>query len=101
MDPRLRHLLDQLEQYNPEKVILFGSRATDSSDSYSDIDLVIIKRTRKHFLDRTREVINIIKPNYAIDIFVYTPKEFQKMISEGNPFLESVLKEGDVIYEKP
>jgi len=42
----------------------------------------------------------VIKPNFAIDILVYTPDEFQKMVSEGNPFLEHVLKEGKVIYEK-
>lgn len=42
----------------------------------------------------------VIKPNFTIDILVYTPDEFQKMVSEGNPFLEHVLKEGKVIYEK-
>jgi len=101
MDPKIVRVLNQLEEYNPEKVILFGSQAKNSSDSYSDIDLIIIKNTRKLFLDRIKDVLGIIKPNFAIDILVYTPGEFQKMISEGNPFLEHVLKEGKVIYEKP
>jgi len=101
MDPKIVRLLNQLEEYNPEKVILFGSQAKNSSDSYSDIDLIIIKNTRKLFLDRIKDVLGIIKPNFAIDILVYTPGEFQKMVSEGNPFLEHVLKEGKVIYEKP
>ena len=100
MDRKIVRLLDQLKEYRPEKVILFGSEVKNSSDFYSDIDLIIIKNTRKLFLDRIKEVLKIIKPNFAIDILVYTPGEFQKMVSDGNPFLEHVLKEGKVIYEK-
>jgi len=100
MDPKIVRILTLLKEYNPEKVILFGSQAKNSCDSYSDIDLVIIKKTEKRFLDRIKEVFKVIKPNFAIDILVYTPDEFQKMLSEGNPFLEHVLKEGKVIHEK-
>lgn len=100
MDTKLATILRRLREYDPEKVILFGSRSRGASDRYSDYDLVIIKKTRKRFLDRIKEVIQIIKPNYATDIFVYTPREFQRMIAEENPFLQHVLKEGKVIYEK-
>jgi len=31
---------------------------------------------------------------------VYTEEEFQKMIQERRPFIEQVLKEGIVVYEK-
>jgi len=70
------------------------------ADPYSDIDLVIIKKTKKLFLDRIKDVIKIIKPNFAIDTLVYTPEEFQKMSSNRNAFLEFVVKEGKIIYEK-
>lgn len=100
MDPRIKKILKLLKRYNPEKVILFGSYARGCSDQFSDIDLIIIKKTRKRFLDRIKDVLMIIKPSYAIDILVYTPQEFKKMISQRNPFLEYVLKEGKVIYEK-
>jgi predicted nucleotidyltransferase len=100
MASHIEHTLQQLKKYKPEKVILFGSHARGSSDSYSDIDLVIIKKTKKLFLDRIRDVFKIIKPNFAIDILVYTPEEFKKMSSDGNPFLEFVVKEGKIIYEK-
>lgn len=100
MDPRIKKILRLLKQYNPEKVILFGSYAKGSYDPFSDIDLIIIKKTRKRFLDRLKDVLMIIKPNYAIDILVYTPQEFRKMVSQGNLFLEYVLKEGKVIYER-
>jgi predicted nucleotidyltransferase len=101
MDPRIARILNLLKGYSPEKVILFGSQARACSDSYSDIDLIVVKETEKPFLDRTKELLKIIKPTFAIDIIVYTPDEFQKMLSQGNAFLEHVLEEGEIIYEKP
>jgi len=100
MDSRIKKILRSLRKYHPEKVILFGSHAKMSYDRYSDIDLIIIKKTRKRFLDRIKEVLLIIQPHYPVDILVYTPEEFQRMISQRNPFLEYVIKEGKVIYEK-
>lgn len=98
--PKLKQILKSLKMYQPQKVILFGSYAKGTNDQYSDIDLVIIKNTRRRFLDRIKDVIEIIKPSFAIDILVYTPREFQKMFSEGNLFVESVIREGKVVYEK-
>ena len=100
MEPRIERIVHRLKKYKPEKVILFGSHARGSPDPYSDIDVVIIKKTRKFFLDRIKDVLKIAKPNFAIDILVYTPDEFEKMSSEGNAFLEYIIKEGKVIYEK-
>ena len=100
MDPRVAAILSAVKKYKPEKVILFGSHARGTSDRHSDIDLVIIKRTRKRFLDRIKEVLAIIRPNFAIDILVYSPQEFKNMLAAGNAFLEFIVKDGTVIYEK-
>jgi hypothetical protein len=35
-----------------------------------------------------------------VDIFVYTPEEFESMIEEENPFIQGALKDGKTIYEK-
>jgi len=101
MESRIQQIARRLRAYDPEKVILFGAAARGDMDQFSDVDLVIIKRTRKRFLDRLKEVIQILQPNYALDVFVYTPAEFTDMQRNGNPFIEQVLKDGVVLYEKP
>jgi len=101
MPSKIDNVLKLLKKYEPEKVILFGSHARGSSDPFSDVDLVIIKKTKRLFLDRIKDVLGIIKPNFAIDIFVYTPKEFQNMLASRNSFLAHVINEGKVVYEKP
>ena len=35
-----------------------------------------------------------------VDLFVYTPEEFRRMLGDQNPFLDRVLAEGLVVYEK-
>ena len=86
-------------QYGPvEKIILFGSRARGEDDEYSDVDLIVIKKTNKRFVERLIEVPPL--PIHA-DVFVYTPEEFETMKSNENPFMMGALENAKVIYEKP
>lgn len=94
---RVRRILRELRPYGPERVILFGSAARGESDPHSDVDLILIKRTRKPFLRRLVEVARLVT-DLRVDLFVYTPEEFERMRLEGNPFIERVLKEGRVVY---
>ena len=43
-------------EYDPEKIILFGSLATGNIHEWSDIDLFIIKETDKRPIDRCIEI---------------------------------------------
>lgn len=90
-----------IEQYAPEKIILFGSLATGDVRESSDIDLVIIKKTTKRFLDRHMDVARIADPDVATDFFVYTPEEFLEGI-ETKPhfFQKEIVAKGKVLYEK-
>ena len=90
-----------LKEYDPQRVILFGSWARGDEDEYSDLDLVIIKETQERFLDRLERVYDLVKPTFAMDVLVYTPQEFAEMQERNNYFTEMVLKEGVVIYERP
>jgi len=98
---RVAHIIASLKEYGPERVILFGSWARGNEDEYSDLDLVIIKETEERFLDRLERVYELVKPTFAMDVLVYTPQEFAEMRERDNPFIEIVLKEGVVIYERP
>jgi len=98
----LDHILTILiSHYRPQKVILFGSMATDDVSEWSDIDLVIIKETSLPFLQRLKEVALLCKPLVGVDFLVYTPAEFARMVAEENPFvLEEILGKGKVLYEQ-
>lgn len=101
LEARLERIKRGLETYDAEKAILFGSAARGETDPWSDIDLIVIKQTDKRFLDRLEEVIDAIQPDFAFDVLVYTPEEFERMRSEGNPLITRALEERQVIYERP
>ena len=87
-----------VEGYGPvEKIILFGSQVKGGVDKYSDLDLIIIKKTNKRFVERLSEVPFLPIPT---DVFVYTPEEFERMKENENPFIISALQNAKVIYEK-
>lgn len=102
INKKIKWLVEDLKSYEPEKIILFGSALQEGFDQYSDIDVAIIKNTKKRFLKRLVEAARLIRSKlYPIDIFVYTPEEVKRMQEEESPFWEQVSKKGIVIYEKP
>lgn len=97
-DNEIQRLIEGIKNYNPEKIILYGSWARGDYHEGSDVDLVIIKETNERFMDRIGKILDLNNSNLAIEPLVYTPSEFDKMKKEGNPFIEQVAKEGKVIY---
>jgi predicted nucleotidyltransferase len=100
MDTKIERVIKCLKRYHPQRIIIFGSGARGDLDEYSDLDFVVIKRTDKRFMDRLLEIAKLIDNDLGkVDVFVYTPEEFEKMERAGNPFIERVCLEGKVVYE--
>jgi uncharacterized protein len=95
-------IVNGLMAYQPEKIILFGSAARGDTDEYSDIDLIVVKKTDLRFVQRLVEVTAFLPRDLIVnvDALVYTPDELKAMIEEGRPFIEQAFKEGIVLYEK-
>jgi len=84
----------------PYKIILFGSYCAGQVSEWSDLDLVIIKETNAPFLDRTRQVLELLKPQVGLDVLVYTPKEFEQLCQERAFVRQEIVAKGKVIYEQ-
>ncbi|OGF67316.1 MAG: hypothetical protein A2Y62_15930 [Candidatus Fischerbacteria bacterium RBG_13_37_8] len=82
-----------------EKIILFGSLSSGNIHRSSDIDIIVIKKTQKRFLDRLEEFYQILNPSVGFDLLIYSPQEFNAM-KKNNQFITSALKSGKIIYEK-
>ena len=99
---KIKRFLEDIKKYDPEKVIIFGSAATGSADEYSDIDAVVIKKTENRFLERLVEAGKFISAvSEPVDIFIYTPEEWERHRQYNTVFYEQVMKTGKVTYEKP
>lgn len=99
-DPRLKRLVNLLKPYDPEKIILFGSRARGEADSFSDYDVVVIKPTERSFLERLQDIVPyILDFDGALEVLIYTPEEFESLKESGLGWI--IHQEGQVLYERP
>jgi uncharacterized protein len=57
------------EEYDPERIIVFGSMAGNNIHEWSDIDLLVVKRTSKRPLERVLELGRLVKPKVGIEEF--------------------------------
>lgn len=96
----LAEALSQIvDRYKPEKVVLFGSAARGDVHEGSDIDLLIIKETPVRSLERIEEVLKYLPLENPAEPHVYTPREIEGRLREGDSFLTEALRKGTVLYE--
>lgn len=88
-------------QYEPEKIILFGSYAWSKPGKDSDIDLLIVKKVNQKHRERALTVRRILSEENALvglDILVYTPEEIAQQLKIGDSFITQIFRKGKVLY---
>ena len=97
----IQYIKDQIiKNYNPEKIILFGSAARNEFTENSDIDILVVKNTEKKKFERMCELRRLIEYNIPLDIVIYTPEEIEYASQSGNDFIKTIYSEGVVLYEQ-
>jgi predicted nucleotidyltransferase len=86
-------LLEALQRYQPQRVILFGSAASGEAEADGDLDVLVIKDTPEPFVQRLETMTRLCPGGHA-DILVSTPEGLQHMIDDGNPFILRALDAG-------
>ncbi|HNN13012.1 MAG TPA: nucleotidyltransferase domain-containing protein [Anaerolineales bacterium] len=100
LPPAIQRIVSELK---PEKIILFGSYAYGTPTPDSDVDLLVVMRTRAKTIDRYVMVSNILDPReFPVDIIVKTPKELrEEQKKKSGFFLREIITKGKVLYERP
>ena len=86
-------------ELQPAKIILFGSAARGEAGEDSDIDLCVIADTELGFFARMTKVISLYGGRRRVEVLVYTPAEWQRMLNEGRDFASTIASEGRILYE--
>ncbi|MCD6327140.1 nucleotidyltransferase domain-containing protein [bacterium] len=100
IDEEIKRMLATLiKMRSVTKVILFGSAAKEETGIASDIDIIVVMKTEKRFIDRLDELYTAVQPEIGTDILAYTPDEFEALASES-AFVKHAVREGKVIYDR-
>ncbi len=89
-----------VEGFHPQRVILFGSRARGDERRDSDVDLLIVAPSSE---PRWRRAVPVYQALAGLgvpkDIVWWTPEEIAEWRGVKTHFINTVLREGVVLYE--
>ena len=87
------------EQFDPLKIILFGSYAYGRPHRDSDVDILVVMPA----YDEINQCVRIRKKTYhpfPLDLIVRKPETLRWRLDEGDWFLREIVSKGKVLYEK-
>jgi predicted nucleotidyltransferase len=90
-----------VERVRPQKIILFGSYAYGRPHADSDLDILVVMESE---LPRYKRAVPIYRALAGLlipkDVLVYTPQEIESWSEVPQAFITTILKSGQVVYEK-
>jgi uncharacterized protein len=97
----IRALAERIaEQFRPEQIILFGSRAEGRAGEDSDVDLLVVMPCEGAPWRTAARIAAAVHPGiFAIDLVVRTPEEMAWRYEAGDPFVRRAVDRGVVLYE--
>lgn len=91
-----------VECFHPQSIILFGSSARGDEKEGSDIDLLIVAPSEEPRWQRTIPVYReLAGSGVSKDIIWWTPEEIAEWHGVRGHFINTAIREGKVLYEKP
>lgn len=98
--PEIRLLARRIgRQFGADRVILFGSYAHGRPTADSDVDLLVVIRTRRDPVDVATDIACSTNPGFPLDVLVKTPAEVRWRLAERDSFMSEILEKGKVLYE--
>jgi predicted nucleotidyltransferase len=89
------------QNFNPLKLVLFGSRAWDLASKSSDYDVLVLSDRKSKSNYQAYEILNKCHPgNISIDLLVRSPEEIEERLSKEDPFFKKIMSEGVLLYER-
>ena len=96
----IRHFARQVaKQFEPDKIILFGSFAYGVPNEASDVDILVIMPARNEIAQAIKIRMAIDAP-FAMDLIVRTPSNMAWRLAEGESFGTEIVTKGKVLHEK-
>lgn len=88
-----------VEQFQPEKIILFGSYAYGQPDEWSDIDLLVVMNFKGRAMHLAMQLWQATKPELSVDFVVKSPNEIQWRYQQFDPLVRMAIDRGKVLYD--
>jgi predicted nucleotidyltransferase len=89
-----------VREFQPERIILFGSYAYGQPRPDSDVDLLVVLPFEGKAFRKSVEILNRISPEFSVDLLARRPEDTARRYAEGDPLIREALDHGKVLYER-
>lgn len=96
----IKNLCQQIaREFNPEKIILFGSQAYGKATAESDIDLLVVMPYEGSPFRQAGEILKRLQVWMPVDLIVRSAEEIEQRLRIGDRLMREILERGKVMYE--
>jgi predicted nucleotidyltransferase len=86
------------EEFHPQRVVLFGSRANERAREDSDVDLLVIMPYQGSPYQRAAEIRTRCPTLFPLDLIVQSPEDVERRYGLGDPIIREAIDRGVVLY---
>ncbi len=102
IDKYIQQIVERIiTNFNPEKIILFGSYARGNAGPDSDLDILVVMPVSGSKRDKQLEIRALLRDmRIAKDIIVSRPEEFQWRKDTVGTIEQPAMREGKILYAR-
>jgi len=86
-------------EFQPQRIILFGSYAYGRPTPDSDVDLLVVMPFEGRAIDQAVKISSRLEHLFPIDLLVRTPHEIRQRLAWNDVVLREITSRGEVLYE--
>src|SRR2546425_8920054 len=83
-------------EFQPERIILFGSYAYGKPRPDSDVDLLVVLPFEGKSFRKSLEILNRVDPDFSVDLLARRPEDTARRYEECDPLIREALDHGKV-----
>ena len=100
INAQIKNLCQQIvENFNPQKIILFGSHAYGKPTADSDVDLLVVMQFEGRDSHKAVEILTRLKTDLPLDLLVRTSEQVRERIEMEDFFMREIAQRGKILYE--
>ena len=86
-------------EFNPDRIILFGSHAYGKPGNDSDVDILVVLPFKGKPVRKAIEIRNRVNAGMPLDLIVRTPEQLAERLAQNDWFMREIVERGRTLYE--
>src|SRR5205809_3089111 len=97
---KIKTLTSQIaREFNPNRIILFGSYAYGQPSDHSDVDILVVLPFKGKAVRKAIEIRNRLNAGMPLDLLVRTPEQLAERLEHDDWFMREIIERGRTLYE--